>query len=367
MHQVEKKVQRFTTLILCCAVFGGMYALYIVGRSDSGEDVSAASASAGVSSPQEEVATAAVVPRELREMFVPLDPPVAPKDPTLPAPDPPYPRTRVPFYRPHTRHTAWQYGTAVAGDTLPVRGVRDIAAGILVDADSGRVLWAKNSRDAHEIASLTKKMTTFLALEAVWREEIDIDAIVPVTRTAERIGGSQVYLMRGEEFPLRALLKAVIIFSANDASHLVAEVIAGEVTTFVELMNERARELGMTATHFYNVHGLPLAGQRNVSSAYDMALLADALYAYPLAQQWASVWIDYFRDGEFMMVNRNRLVKICPGVDGLKTGYYSAAGFSVTATATREGRRMIAVVIGASTSKERNDFVSALFDWGFSQ
>ena len=260
---------------------------------------------------------------------------------------------------------AWDYDGCVIADRLPLTHVSKIPAGMLIDATTGRVLWSKHSKKQMEIASMTKMMTALVAMDAVRQGEIHLHSPVVVSADASRIGGSQVYLKEGEQFSLEELLKSILIVSANDSSHLVAEAVAGDVDRFVKKMNARAKSLGMNDTRFYNPHGLPLKGPDNVSTAYDMALLADALRAYPQVYEWAGTWLDYFRDGTFMMANHNKLLKKCDGVDGLKTGYYSDAGFCVTATATRKGRRLIAVVIGVKSKNVRNAFTADLIDWGY--
>ncbi len=278
----------------------------------------------------------------------------------------PMTNTSVTYYIP----AIWTYKNALEGDELPLKNVSKIPAGLLVDANSGRILWAKHSREPQKIASMTKMMTVLLAMEAVKKGVIMEDTSICVSAAASRIGGSQVYLKEGEVFTLEELLKSIMIVSANDSAHLVAEAIAGDVDTFVSMMNERAKELGMHETVFYNVHGLPLKGRHNSSSALDMAKLARELLKYPGVLQWTSTWMDTFRNGEFKMVNHNSLVNPVSGVkgvDGLKTGYYSQAGFCVTATALRGTHRLIAVVIGIENKSVRSTFVKELIEWGYLQ
>jgi len=263
--------------------------------------------------------------------------------------------------------TKWTYDGAIVADRLPVPLVSQVPAGILVDPSAGRVLWSKRSKKPMEIASMTKMMTALVAMRAVERGEVSLEKPVTVSAAASRIGGSQVYLKQGEEFTLGELLKSIMIVSANDSSHLVAETISGSVGGFVSKMNECARELGMTSTRFYNVHGLPLKGGKNVGSAYDMAILARELLRYPIVMKWSSTWMDTFRNGRFQLVNHNKLVKTVEGVDGLKTGYYKKAGHSVTVTAKRNGTRLIAVVIGVKGKSARNRFAGRLIEWGMRQ
>ncbi|NLF39611.1 D-alanyl-D-alanine carboxypeptidase [bacterium] len=266
-----------------------------------------------------------------------------------------------------TASVVWTYHGGIVGSRLPVRTVHEIPSGILVDVGSGRILWSKSSTTPLQIASMTKMMTVLLAMEAVDRGEITLDTRIRVTRDAAEVGGSQVYLKEGEEFSLIDLLKSVMIASANDSAHLVAVRLEGSAQAFVKRMNERARQLGMQHTRFYNPHGLPYRSGKNVGSALDMAKLALTLMRYPLVFKWSSTWTDSFRDGTFTLQNHNPLVKLVPGVDGLKTGYYSTAGYSVTVTAHRGGRRLIAVIIGVRTKAARNAFGRDLIEWGFRQ
>jgi len=261
---------------------------------------------------------------------------------------------------------SWSYDGAVVANKLPVANVSQIPSGILVEPESGKILWSKLSNKPMEIASMTKMMTALIVFEEIEKGEISYDDIIYVSKAASRIGGSQVYLDPKENFTLGELLKTIMISSANDSSYLVAEKIGGgSVPVFVKRMNERAKELGMKSTKFYNPHGLPEKGNRdNKSSAYDLAILACELLKYPVAMKWASTWTDDFRDGKFILVNHNKLVKTLDGVDGMKTGYYRQAGFCVTITAKRNNRRFVGVIIGAKTKKLRNGFAAKLLDWG---
>ena len=261
---------------------------------------------------------------------------------------------------------SWSYDGVVVANKLPISNVSQIPSGILVEPETGKILWSKLSNKPMEIASMTKMMTALLVFEEIEKGKISLDDIIYVSKAASRIGGSQVYLDPKEHFTLGELLKTIMIASANDSSYLVAEKIGGgSVPVFVKRMNERAKELGMNSTRFYNPHGLPEKGSRdNKSSAYDLAILACELLKYPVAMKWASTWTDDFRDGKFILVNHNKLVKTVDGVDGMKTGYYRQAGFCVTLTAKRNDRRFIGVIIGAKTKKLRNGFAAKLLDWG---
>ena len=259
----------------------------------------------------------------------------------------------------------WSYDNAVIANRLKIPYVSQIPSGILVNPENGKVLWSKLSKRPMEIASMTKMMTVLLALEAVKNGEISLDDKIKVTKSAARIGGSQVFLKEGEVFSLRDLLKTIMIVSANDSAYLIAEKIGGgSVKKFVDMMNKKAFELGMSSTHFYNPHGLPERGGRNnKSSAYDLAILACKLLNYPNARKWASTWMDDFRNGNFKLVNHNKLIKTVKGVDGMKTGYYKKAGFCVTLTAKQNGHRLVGVIIGAKTKTIRNTFAKKLLEW----
>ena len=258
----------------------------------------------------------------------------------------------------------WTFKNALEGNALDIKTVSQVPAGLLVDATSGQVLWSKNYRQKMEIASMTKMMTLLLALEAIKAGALALDTKVVVSKSAALIGGSQVFLKQGEVFTMGELLKSVVIKSANDSAELVAETVSGDAAAFVKRMNGRAHELGMTQTAFYNVHGLNV-GQRNTSTALDMALLARELLKHPLVLQWSSTRIDTFRNGTFQLKNSNPLVGVVKGVDGLKTGYYRQAGFCITFTVQRDGVRLIGVVIGVQNKAARATFCKEAIEWGY--
>jgi D-alanyl-D-alanine carboxypeptidase (penicillin-binding protein 5/6) len=215
---------------------------------------------------------------------------------------------------------------------------------------------------------MAKMMTILLAMEAVRDKAIALDDLVTTSAWASRMGGSQVYLREGEQFTLRDLLGAVMIASANDASVAVAERLAGSSDAFVERMNERAKELGMNDTEFHTPHGLPPAdGQKpDLMSAADLAILGRKLAEFPEVMHWAATSEEPFRGGNFQMRNTNHLVRTYPGTTGLKTGYYAAAGFEVTATASRDGLNLLAVVLGVPTKRGCFDEAAKLLSKGFS-
>jgi len=268
----------------------------------------------------------------------------------------------------------FDYRKAVWGNNLTLPGCKQALSGILVDLDTHKVLWAKNPRQGVPIASMTKMMTLLLALEALdKRPDLELDTPVKVTPAAAGMGGSQVYLDVKETHPFDELLKTMAIKSANDSAYLVAEYLSGgNMAQFISEMNKRAYQLKMPSTNFVNAHGLPGDNhQDSVSSPEGLVILAEQLLQYPLLLKWTSTRQDFFRPegnkARQMLTNTNRLIDKCQGVDGLKTGYTRAAGFCITASCLRGGKRLVAVVSGFKTSAARNAFVSKLLDWGYTK
>jgi D-alanyl-D-alanine carboxypeptidase (penicillin-binding protein 5/6) len=222
---------------------------------------------------------------------------------------------------------------------------------VVMDADSGTVLSEHEPHKRWPPASMTKMMTVLIAMERVRGGQLSLDEPVHTSAWASRIGGSQVYLAEGETFPLGEMLKAIMIASANDAAVAVAEHLAGSTEAFVDLMNARAKALGLADTTYQSVHGLPPGkGQTaDLTSAHDLAVLARELMRFPEVMRWAGTPSAGFRNDTLQMSNTNHLVRTYPGATGLKTGYYREAGFEVTATATRNDMNLIAVVLGVPT------------------
>lgn len=251
--------------------------------------------------------------------------------------------------------------------------VFDVAAraAILIDANTGQVLFEKNADQPYEPASLVKIMTLLVAMDAVKAGKVSLDDPVRTSRRAASIGGSQVYLAEGETHSLEKMLKAVAIASGNDASVAVAEFIAGTEAAFTQLMNERARQLGMTNSYFANADGLPPeAGERpSMASARDIALAAQALIReHPQVLAWTSTVMETFRENPlFILYNTNGLVGKYPGLDGLKTGHTEAAGWCLAATAVRGQVRLISVVMGTDSRAAREEQTRALLDHGFNR
>lgn len=239
---------------------------------------------------------------------------------------------------------------------------------ILIERDTGRVLAGENMEEQLPPASMTKIMTMLLIMEEIDAGRLQYDEKVRASEYAASMGGSQIFLEPGEEMTVKDLLKGIAVASGNDASVALAEKIAGTEDAFVKKMNEKARELGLSHTKFQNATGLPAAD--HYSTAKDMALMARALLEYEEITEFTSIYEDYLRkdsDDPFWLVNTNKLVKFYPGVDGLKTGFTKEARYCLTATAKKDGMRVIAVVMGAETPKQRNNEVSRLLDYGFNQ
>jgi D-alanyl-D-alanine carboxypeptidase (penicillin-binding protein 5/6) len=239
---------------------------------------------------------------------------------------------------------------------------------ILMDADTGTVIYEKKSHDKLPPASITKVMTMLLTMEAVSKGELKLTDLVTASEYAASMGGSQIFLKQGEQMTVDDLLKGVAMASGNDASVALAEHIGGSEKAFVKMMNEKAAELGLKDTHFENCNGLPK--DNHYSSAHDIAVMSRELLKYPEIIKYTGAYQDHLRkDSEkpFWLVNTNKLVRFYDGADGLKTGYTSEAKFCLAATASRDGMRLIAVVMGEPNTKTRNSEVSALFDYAFSQ
>lgn len=240
-------------------------------------------------------------------------------------------------------------------------------AALLMEADTGSILFEHEIHKKWPPASMVKMMLMFIVMERAKAGEVKLTDLVTASVRASKTGGSQVYLKQGEQFPLEDLMKATVVASANDAAVAIAEHIGGTVEGFVEMMNARAKELGLNDTHYVSVHGLPPEkGQEgDVSSAYDLAVLARKLLQYPDVKRWGAINEDTFRGGKFGLTNTNHLVRNFPGTNGMKTGYFKEAGFNITATAERGGMALIAVILGAPKSQVRFAEAGRLLATGF--
>ncbi|MDA3834441.1 MAG: D-alanyl-D-alanine carboxypeptidase [Spirochaetales bacterium] len=240
---------------------------------------------------------------------------------------------------------------------------------IVVDADTGNVLFEDHADAKGYPASMIKLMNLLIILDGIRATHISLNDPVTVSARVSRMGGSQVYLKEKEVFPVEELIYAMMVQSANDAALALATYYTGSMEVFVDLMNEKAEEIGMENTEFYSVHGLPPSGKNkpDVTTARDMAILSRELLKYPEALKYTSTKVRKFRldaPEPFIMRTHNHLVKDFEGCDGLKTGYFWAAGFSIAATAQKNDVRAIAVVLGSPSSKERDKQARLLLSKG---
>ena len=253
---------------------------------------------------------------------------------------------------------------------LPVRAMAvDIPitsrAAILMEKETGEILYAQKEHEKLEPASVTKVMTMLLTMEAIDAGKLHYDDIVTVSANAAAMGGSQVYLKEGEQMTVEDMLKAVCVASGNDACVALAEHISGVTELFVEQMNNRAKELGMNDTHFVNCNGLTAEG--HLTSAYDIAIMSrELLLHHDDIHRFSTIWMDSIRGGAFQLANTNKLIRFYDGATGLKTGFTSTAGYCISATAERDGMELIAVIMKGETADSRNTDAKALLNYGFS-
>ncbi|WP_411953367.1 D-alanyl-D-alanine carboxypeptidase family protein [Alkalibacillus sp. S2W] len=246
--------------------------------------------------------------------------------------------------------------------------VESAKSAVLLEADTGEVLFNEEGDKRLPPASMTKLMSMLLIVEAIDEGELELNETIQISENAESMGGSQIYLEAFEEMKVEELLKAVAVASANDATVALAEAVAVTEQAFIDQMNQKANDLGLENTQFQNTTGLP--DEDHYSSANDMAVIARALLEYDMITEYTKIYEDYLREGtedEFWLVNTNRLVKFYQGLDGLKTGYTDEAEYCLTATAKRGNMRLISVVMGAETPQKRNADTTALLDYAFSQ
>lgn len=240
------------------------------------------------------------------------------------------------------------------------------ASAILMDADSGKVLFEKNADEKRFPASVTKVMTLLLVFEALDSGKLKLDDSVTASEYASSMGGSQIFLSPGESMRAEDMIKSVVIASANDAATALAEHLAGSEDSFVSKMNERARELGMDNTNFANVSGLDDTVENHKTTARDIAIMSRELITkHPKVLEYSGIWMDTVRDGAFGLTNTNRLIRFYNGATGLKTGSTAKAGFCISATAKRGETSLIAVIMGAPTRDARNADAKKLLDFGF--
>jgi D-alanyl-D-alanine carboxypeptidase (penicillin-binding protein 5/6) len=239
-------------------------------------------------------------------------------------------------------------------------------AAILMDQSTGKVIMAKNENERLFPASVTKIMSLILIFESLENGKIKLEDTVSVSKYASSMGGSEIWLEEGEQMTVEELITAICVASANDACVAMGEFIAGSNDAFVELMNEKAAELGMTNTTFVNCTGLDDTTDEHLTTAYDIALMSRELMKHKEVIEYTTVWTSSLRNGETLLTNTNKLVRYYDGCTGLKTGTTSKAGCCLSATATRNGTSLIAVVLGCENSEARFEGAKAMLNWGFS-
>lgn len=249
--------------------------------------------------------------------------------------------------------------SAAVGQTLEIKA----KSAILMEPNTGEILYESNSDEKLSPASITKVMSLLLVMEALDRKDMTLETVITASEHACSMGGSQIWLEPGESMTVDDLLKAAVIASANDACVALGEHIAGSEEGFVAMMNEKAKELGMTATTFVNCTGLDAEG--HLTSAHDVAVMSSELIKHDLIKKYTTVWMDTLRDGQSELVNTNKLVRFYKGTTGLKTGTTSIAKYCLSATAERDGLELVAVVMAGETSADRFEGAKKLLDYGF--
>lgn len=253
--------------------------------------------------------------------------------------------------------------TSSAEGEMPVE-VKARAA-VLMDQTTGKVLMKMNEHEKLYPASVTKIMSMLLVMEAIDSNKIRLTDIVTTSPVAASKGGSQIWLKEGETMSVDELLRATAVYSANDACTALGEYVAGSDEAFVVMMNERAAQLGMKNTHFENCTGLDDETENHLTTAYDIALMSRELMKHELIKEYTTIWMDSLRDGKTELVNTNKLIRFYNGATGLKTGTTNKAGCCVSATATRDGTSLVAVVMGSENSSDRFEGAKAMLNWGF--
>ncbi|MBE6949698.1 MAG: D-alanyl-D-alanine carboxypeptidase [Ruminococcaceae bacterium] len=256
---------------------------------------------------------------------------------------------------------------AIFEESEAVTGEISVSApsAILMEKETGTVIFEKEADKLMQPASVTKVMTILLIVEAVENGTITLDDTVTVSAYAASMGGSQVFLEEGESMTVRDMLKSIVVSSANDAAVAMAEHLAGAESAFVSMMNNRASELGMENTTFCNCTGL-LDQAEHLTTARDIAIMSRELIRHDWIKEYTTIWMDTIRNGEFGLSNTNKLVRYYEGATGLKTGFTSTAMYCLSATAEREGVEFIAVVMGCETSTDRFESAKTLLSYGFS-
>ena len=254
---------------------------------------------------------------------------------------------------------------AFAESVIPNKTELDLKckSAILIEADSGTILYEKNSHEKLRPASVTKVMTLLIIMEAIDSGKISMDDMVGCSERARKMGGSQIWLNETEKLSVNDMLKAICVVSANDCSVAMAEFIAGSEELFVDMMNNRAKELGMNDTHFVNCHGIDEDG--HLTSAYDISVMSRELMKHKKILEYTTIWMDTLRDGKSELVNTNKLIRFYDGANGLKTGSTSIAKYNLSAAAKRDDMQLIGVVMCSPTGAERFEDAKKLLDYGF--
>ncbi len=261
-------------------------------------------------------------------------------------------------------------GRALSGERIPTASRTESAlnvsapSALLMEKETGTVLYEKNAHERLFPASVTKLMTMLLIMEDIDSGRLSLDDVVTASARAASFGGSCVYLEEGERMTVREMLKCIAVVSANDCAVAMAEELSGSEEVFVERMNRRAEELGLADTHFTSCSGLFDDGE-HYSSAYDIAVMSRELLMHPQIKEFTTIWLDSIRGGAFELNNTNKLVYWYPGCTGLKTGYTSSALYCLSASAERDGVEYIAVVLRAESIEKRNQDAKTLLNYAF--
>ncbi len=253
----------------------------------------------------------------------------------------------------------------ITGNPVSAELSLNCVSAILMESETGKVLYEMNADQPLLPASITKIMTLLLVMEAIEAGKLRLNEQLTCSARAASMGGSQIYLEEGEQMTVEELIKCVVISSANDAALMLAEAVAGSEEVFVDMMNKRAEELGMKNSHFENTNGLDDTVTNHVTSARDVAIMSRELIKYDKILEYSKIWMDTTRDGTFGLTNTNRLIRFYKGATGLKTGSTSKAKFCISATAKRDGMHLICVIMAAETRDIRNAAATTLLDWGF--
>lgn len=243
---------------------------------------------------------------------------------------------------------------------------KNAKSAILVETSSGKIIYEKNKDEKRSPASMTKIMTLLLTMERLENNSISLEDKVRVSKHAASMGGTQIFIEENSEVDIKTLIKGIAIASANDAAVAIAEYIGGTEENFVNMMNEKAKKLGCKNTNFKNPHGLDEEG--HYTTAYDLSLISRELIKYPLALKLTSTYEDYIEvSGEnHWLVNTNKLIRFYSGMDGLKTGYTSNAGYCLTATMEKNNMRLLSIVMGEDSKENRNNDTISMMEYGYS-